>query len=81
MRDWLIAKGFTEEEIATESFKNDKTKYDLWLSKVPMSMFFEGKNIGYGVHDVEWWNERNTANFRRKYSKEEAEIMQKELIS
>lgn len=34
-----------------------------WIDKVPMDMITDGVNVGSGVHDVSWWNQRNVADF------------------
>lgn len=34
-----------------------------WIDKVPLDMIIDGVNVGSGVHDVNWWNKRNTADF------------------
>ena len=58
-----------------------------WINKVPMDMKIDGVIVGSGVHDVQWWNTRNVADFREEtvngesLTYEQAEEKQGEVIS
>lgn len=83
MAQWMTENGYSENEAEWTPAQRDA-----WRDKVPMEMWYKTpgdeveKVVGMGVHDVDWWNERNTASFTRdgKLSKGEAIAKQQKLI-
>lgn len=54
-----------------------------WIDKVPMKLVYKGVEVAYAVHDVAWWNAKNTADFSHipDLTPEARSIMQQELIA
>lgn len=54
-----------------------------WIDKVPMKLVYKGQVVGYAVHEVAWWNNKNTADFSHipDLTEESRKLMQQELIA
>lgn len=54
-----------------------------WIDKVPMKLIYKGVEVAYAVHEVAWWNTKNTADFSHipDLTVEARRIMQQELIT
>ena len=84
MREWMVnakdSEGkliFSKEDVDKNQSEWTKEQFEAWAGKVPMSMWVEGKKVGSGVHDVEWFNHRNTASTTPQKQKEIIEANKK----
>lgn len=82
----LVGKETTMAQWVAKDPENRKEGSDAWIAKVPIQMEVDGQNVGYAVHDTDWWNTRNVADFRtakmdgETVSEEQAKALQEKLI-
>jgi|GEM_PF-4143393 len=87
MREWMLSVKdssgkhlFTKEDIEKNPSEWSKEQYETWAGKVPLYMWYSGNKVGIGIHDVEWYDEKNRNSIKDASTSKQKDFLKKQKI-